>query len=464
MATNSEEFQKHARENASIYATAIKNNRITKDDFQAAANVGGKYSFADQDAALKRIHDAFGEFASEHPDDKRVQNFVSGIPAVKKFTPSKDDWMSYDNEHMARLAEQMKFNWKNVDDRSEMMKMLMNEQVAKDKQQVYKDYKKEHPAASFINENILLPNMSKRLERGQDVTNTDVALDMANIGTYLTPGAGIAASGLKKGILFGTDAALQAAVGAASDVNQGNKLGLHNITQPLIGAGAGAVTDLVPRLGKTIVDVSTGGFGGQIGQPVSDAAENLITKVFGDEVSAAKRALAKDAKEAAKETTVRKNVSQASKAKLKAQGKDITPNAQVKHDAKQKNYYANHPEKWSQHAPNMTDEEYMRFIADPRFKTVIQSNTERLPKILQVGKDVARGLSRAAGKDIMITYSNRDRNKNSVPSIEEVYASPELADYIRLKKLGYDPQIPSKFKDYEDEINSKSRIESLYGF
>ena len=83
--------------------------------------------------------------------------------------------------------------------------------------------------------------------------------------------------------MLGADAALQGAVGAASDVNLGNELGLHNITYPLIGAGTGASAELAPRLAKTFVDNVTGGFGGEIGKSASDAAEDLITKYFGNQ-------------------------------------------------------------------------------------------------------------------------------------------------------------------------------------
>lgn len=478
MATNSEEFQKHAKENASIYATAIRNNRITKEDFQAAANVGGKYSFADQDAALRRIHDAFGEFASEHPDDERVQNFVSGIPTVKSFTPNKEDWMSYDNEQMARLAEQMKFNWKNIDDRSEMMKMLTDEGIKHSKQQVYQDYKKEHPAAAWINETILAPNVSNRAKRGEDIKGKDVALDVANIGTYAFPGAGAAASKAGKIALLASDAALQGAVGLASDINQGNKLGMHNVVAPLIGAGTGMSAELVPKLAKTAVDAVTGGFGGEIGKTASDAAEKWITKVFGDEVGAARSSLARDAKYVRDNVkTARKNASENAKKKLLSEGYSAKPNADMKSITRQKEYFASNPSKWKAaiESGRISKEKAEEFLADPRFTTAIRNNAKTYPSIKDLFKDyfdkttrkdalketgsqMLRGISRQTGKGLMIGRSNDDRNKNAKPSLDEVIASPEMANYMRLRQLGYDADLPDEYKDY------KSRIETLYGF
>ena len=488
MSATSEQLQKHVKANASIYRSAIKNGVITEDDIKAAGNAGGKYSYTDQDAALKRINDAFNSFVTKNPNDERLKSFVSGIPQVNKFTPNKENWRDYNQEQMGRLAEEMKFNWKNKDDRSEMMKILTDETIRRDKQKTYEDYKKEHPIAAFINENIIAPNTSKRSERGEDIKNTDVALDIANGLTYAFPGAGAAKTVLGKGLMLGADAALQGAVGAASDVNLGNELGLHNITYPLIGAGTGASAELAPRLAKTFVDNVTGGFGGEIGKSASDAAEGLITKYFGNQKDMAKASLAKDAKIAndPRNVTNRINMSEKNKIMLKKEGKDITPNAKSKRDAINKDRYVNDIDLWQKIAGKFSDEDYNRYISDPRFKFLIQDavNKKKLNEAIKnattkkdkakaylnkfldgAGSDAARGISRSAGRGILLSYSNSDRNQNAVPTIEELYASPELADYFRLKKRGYDAQIPSKYKDREDELEEhRSRIEKLYGF
>lgn len=486
MSTTSEQLQKHVKANASIYRSAINNGVITEDDIKAAGNAGGKYSYAEQDAALKRINDAFNSFVTKNPNDARLMSFVAGIPQLQKFTPNKEDWRDYNQEQMGRLAEEMKFNWKNKDDRSEMMKILTDETIRKDRQKIYEDYKKEHPVASFINENILAPNTSKRSERGEDIKNSDIALDVANGLTFAFPGAGAAKTALGKGFMLGADAAIQGAVGAASDVNLGNELGLHNITYPLIGAGTGASAELAPRLAKTFVDNVTGGFGGQIGKSASDAAEGLITKYFGNQLDMARASLAKDAKIANNTKTNRINMSAKNKARLKREGKDITPNAKSKRDAINKDRYVNDIDLWQKIAGGFTDEDYNRFYSDPRFRLLIQDAMKKkelnkaiknattkkdkvkayLKKFLDgSGSDAARGISRSGGRGILLSLANRDRNQNAVPTIEELYASPELADYFRLKKRGYDAQIPSKYKDREDELEeTRSRIEKLYGF
>lgn len=486
MSATSEQLQKHVKANASIYRSAINNGVITEDDIKAAGNAGGNYSYAEQDAALKRINDAFNSFVTKNPNDERLKSFVSGIPQVNKFTPNKENWRDYNQEQMGRLAEEMKFNWKNKDDRSEMMKILTDETIRRDKQKTYEDYKKEHPIAAFINENILAPNTSKRSERGEDIKNTDIALDVANGLTYAFPGAGAAKTALGKGLMLGADAAIQGAVGAASDVNLGNELGLHNITYPLIGAGTGASAELAPRLAKTFVDNVTGGFGGEIGKTASDAAEGLITKYFGNQLDMARASLANEAKKAKNTTTNRINMSAENKTQLKREGKDITPNTKSKRDAINKDRYVNDIDLWQKIADKFTDEDYNRFYSDPRFKLLIQDAVKKkklneaiknattkkekfkahLNKFLDgAGSDAARGISRSAGRGILLSFANRDRNQNAVPTIEELYASPELADYFRMKKRGYDVQIPSKYKDREDEIEeTQSRFQKLYGF
>lgn len=486
MSATSEQLQKHVKANASIYRSAINNGVITEDDIKAAGNAGGKYSYAEQDAALKRINDAFNSFVTKNPNDERLKSFVAGIPQLQKFTLNKEDWRDYNQEQMGRLAEEMKFNWKNKDDRSEMMKILTDETIRKDRQKIYEDYKKEHPVVSFINENILAPNTSKRSERGEDIKNSDIALDVANGLTYAFPGAGAAKTALGKGLMLGADAAIQGAVGAASDVNLGNELGLHNITYPLIGAGTGASAELAPRLAKTFVDNVTGGFGGEIGKSASNAAEGLITKYFGNQLDMARASLAKDAKIANNTTTNRINMSAKNKAQLKRELKDITPNAKSKRDAINKDRFVNDIDLWQEIAGKFTDETYNRFYSDPRFRLLIQDAIKKkelnkaienattkkdkakayLKKFLDdSGSDAARGISRSGGRGILLSLANRDRNQNAVPTIEELYASPELADYFRLKKRGYDAQIPSKYKDREDELEeSRSRIEKLYGF
>ena len=220
-------FAKHYEKNFELYEQLMDAGYISEKDMVNAINANGDVSYKDQDEALMRIRDAAGQHLNL--DDKFSKEFYEGIPEVQKFTPNKEDWRDYDQEQMGRLAEQMKFNWKNKDDRSKMMKILTDETIKRDKQKIYEDYKKEHPVASFINENILAPNVSERSKKGEDITNKDVLLDAANIGTYMIPGAGTITNKAGKAALLAADAIAQGAVGAAVEAASDEHTTLDNV-------------------------------------------------------------------------------------------------------------------------------------------------------------------------------------------------------------------------------------------
>jgi hypothetical protein len=200
------------------------------------------------------------------------------------------------------------------------------------------------------------------------------------------------------------------------------------------------------------VDVATGGFGGRVGKPVGDVAEGWITKIFGDEVETAKKALGKEAEVAKKTETVRKNASEATKKRLMQENKDLTPNAKSKQMANDKDFYANHPDKWQKHKQYISEKEYNEMMSDPRFKKAVTE--AEWTGWAKRGRDAARGTSRQTGKGLMISQSNKERQKNAKPSLEQVFASPELADWVRLKKRGYNPAIPSQYREYEEQLNA----------
>jgi hypothetical protein len=92
-------------------------------------------------------------------------------------------------------------------------------------------------------------------------------------------------------------------------------------------------------------------------------------------------------------------------------------------------------------------------MSDPKFKTAYKGN--QLTKTQQFWKDVAQQGTMQLGKGIAIEESNKSRHKNAKPKIEDVFSDPEMQDYIRLRRRGYAPQIPSKFKDYKDAVDAE---------
>lgn len=449
-------FAKHYEKNFELYEQLMDAGVLSEKDMTDAINADGDISYKDQDAALMRIRDAVKE--NLDLEDSTSKEFYEGIPQVDKFTPNKKDWRDYDQEQMGRLAESMHFNWKNKDDRSVMMNQLMNETIRDDKKKAYEDYKKEHPFAGFINEHILAPNVSQRLKKGEDITNTDIALDAANVGTYLIPGAGAAATKAGKAAWLAADAAAQGASQLATDINQGNELGIHNVTMPLVGAGMGAMTEMVPRLAKGAVDAVTQGFGGRMSKPVGDVGEDWITKVFGNATKEAKDQVMKETEETLSKTTLRKNASQSTKEALDKSFEE-TATAAEKDLARKKQYFMEHPEKWktADLAPGVRAE----LKKDKNFSKVMKEVLdESQSKLKKQGKAAAQGASRSAGRGVAITQTNQTRSKN-VNTKERQDADDEqwyIDNYSRFWDAGFAPHGPDSdptVKAYKKYISTK---------
>lgn len=446
MATNAEQFQQHVKSNPGVYRAAIAKGVITEDDLKIAGNSGGNYSYADQDAALQRINDAFGEYANNNPDHEQLQKFVAGIPKIDKFTPNQDDWESYNQEQLARLAEQMKFNWKNKDDRSQMMNQLMNAQIVKNKKKIYEDYKKENPKIAWLNENVVAPNASNRLANGEDITNTDIALDVANNAVNLVPG-GFSAPRLAS--VFGAEVANT----LAQDINQGNELGMHNAVQPLFAAVLGAATDAA----KYFVDgakniLPKGGTIGKLIDKSSQKAEDLLS----NEAEIAARNVDEAAEVAKRSSKARQGGASKNydryEEKTLAEGKKPLSKAELEADKlarKRKEILTGDTKaKWGK----LSTEERRALMQDDSFAKTLDNKLHPKPQaraktaVQTAVKTTTRGTLRAEGQE-----RNAMEKK---PNIEKVFASPELADWVRLKKRGYNPAIPQQFREYEAELDA----------
>lgn len=207
-------FGKNYNSNYRLYDDLVEHGKISQEDLDAAANYGGKYSYAQQDAANERIYTYLKEFVKKNPDDEEGLKAFESFPVVQEFKPDPKKWQEYDQEQMGRLAESLHYNWNNKEDRSKMMRELQNNTVRENKKKIYEEYTKEHPIASWINENVLAPNASERSKRGDDITNKDVALDALNAASFLTPG-GLGKTALQKGAWLAGDIASNAALGVA---------------------------------------------------------------------------------------------------------------------------------------------------------------------------------------------------------------------------------------------------------
>ena len=204
-------FAKHYDQNSDIYDALIDAGKISEDDIKAAGNYGGKYSYREQDEANNRIHGYVKELIKKNEGNDEIESFVESFPTVEKFTPDKKKWMDYNQEQMGRLAEELHYNWNNKDDRAKMMRELQGETIRDNKKEIYNEYKKEHPVASWINENITAPNASERMKKGEEITNKDIALDVLNNASFLTPG-GMGKTASQKAAWLAGDVAANAAL------------------------------------------------------------------------------------------------------------------------------------------------------------------------------------------------------------------------------------------------------------
>lgn len=455
-------FTEHAKNNSEIYFNLLKNGYISEDDIKTASNKSGEVSFKDQDAALQRINDGIIKAIEKNPNLKdQLTSFYEGTPKVEKFTPNKKDWRDYNQEQMGRLAESMHFNWKNKDDRSVMMNQLMNESIRDDKKKIYEDYKKEHPIAAFINENIIAPNVSQRSKKGEDITNTDVALDLANVGTLMFPG-GIGKTPLQKGLSFAADAALQGAVGVASDLNQGNELGAHNIYNPLFGAVLGASTEYVPGLVKYLSNkISTPG--GRSTKGLMDKVEDAVTDVFTDAAETSKKSIDNAAEAATKETKIYKNATEEQINLAKKENKPIEANASEIQYMKDRKYYTDHPEKWEAHKKNMSVDEYNKFAKDKEFMTALKNAGKKKSKVSEVfgtPKKGAQSIAKGVGRGSIVSNANDNRAKEASTK-ERQDAEDEqwyIDHYSRFWDAGFAPHGPDSdpsVKAYKKYIKTK---------
>ena len=457
-------FGKNYNSNYRLYDDLVEHGKISQEDLDAAANYGGKYSYAQQDEANKRIYTYLKEFVKKNPDDEEGLKAFESFPVVQEFKPDPKKWQEYDQEQMGRLAESLHYNWNNKEDRSKMMRELQNNTVRENKKKIYEEYTKEHPIASWINENVLAPNASERSKRGDDITNKDVALDALNAASFLTPG-GLGKTALQKGAWLAGDIAANAALGVAEDLNQDRELGLHNIVAPVFGAGLGQTIAAAPRLVKQATSwLGNGADAGRAGKGVGDKIEDWLTDTFTDKASTAKKALKDEADEWAKKETVRKNISVENQNKLLNQGVIPEPNAYDKRFAKDKAYFAEHPEKFIAKEDAAYKAEMLK---DPNFRTVIQDYTRKqnMNAAQKVGdkllKEGGTAIFKQGGRAVPYVQQNESRHKES--NAERSDIEWFKTNYARDWAAGFKPHgnenepIMKAYKEWEEDQKKNKR-------
>ena len=472
-------FAKHYDEYSKVYDDLVDAGVIDDADMKAAGNMGGKYSYVEQDEANKRIHEYIKKFVRSNKDNDYIEKFGESFPEVKKFEPNPKDWQSYDQEQMGRLAESLHYNWNNKDDRSALMKQLQGQTILYNKKKIYEEYEKEHPAASWINENIFAPNMSERSKRGEDITNTDTALDALNTVSFLTPG-GFGKSAAKK---IAADVAANAALGVAEDVNLDRELGWHNIVAPAFGAGLGQTIAAAPRLVKSAMDfVGNGADGSRVGKQFGDKIEDKINRALGDPVGEASKRISDEA------AIARNSVPGKDRQRFfRSDSKDDTYNAYVKEKLDnfeipatkeevadirykaERAKYAQNPSIYfrDRKAGVLSDELAEKLAKDKDFSLVMkdymtnQTKSQARKTAEKVAKAQARGLVKQGGRGYIIESQNEARHnaKNEERSDIDWFKT----NYARDWAAGFKPHgnenepIMKAYKEWEEDQKKNKR-------
>lgn len=477
-------FAKHYETYSDLYDQMIDLGKISQADVEAAGNLGGKYSYAQQDEANKRINDYIKSLVKKNEGNEDIEKLGESFPVVQKFEPKAKDWMDYDQEQMGRLAESLHYNWNNKDDRSALMKQLQGQTVLDNKKKVYEDYKNEHPAAAWINENIFAPNASERSKRGEDVTNTDIALDALNTASYLTPGGFTKSVGKK----IAADIAANAALGVAEDVNLDRELGWHNIVAPVVGAGLGQSVDALPRLTKGALDfIGNGADGGKIGKGIGDKIEDKLNSTVGDLAGDASKRIREEAAEARKaipskdrQRFFRSNSKESTydaykKSKLDNFEAPGTPEqvADIRYKIKRDNY-AIYPEQYfkDRQAGVLSDEMADRLTRDKDLQLVMkdylnnQTKSQARKTAENVAKAQVRGLIKQGGRGYVTESQNEERHKVKDDERSDIDWFKE--NYARDWAEGFVPHgnenepVMKAYREWKEE-NKKPSIRSVLG-
>lgn len=476
-------FAKHYEEYSDLYDQMIDLGKISQADVEAAGNLGGKYSYAEQDEANKRINEYIKTFVKKNQGNEDIEQLGKKFPVVEEFHPDPMKWRDYDQEQMGRLAESLHYNWQNKEDRSELMGKLQAETIRNDKKKIYSDYAKEHPIASWINENVFAPNSSEKMKRGDDITNKDVALDILNTGSFFTPG-GVGKSAFTRGLTLGADIAGNAALSVAEDMNLDRELGFHNIVAPVLGAGLGKSVEAAPKLIKSGVDMVVNNTGlGKASKKIEDAMiESPVLNAITDNVDFAKNALKEEA-DAARHAFPSDDLQKYYRSNTKpetyekfmkeraAEGKYVgtKADADAARLAKKKEQYSKNPEYFKKDVESgkISPTEAQTMLKDNRFKTVIDDYNKNLTKSAsrkmaeRVAKAQVQGAIKHTGRGAVIAKQNQARHKESDQERSDINWFKE--NYAKFWENNFTPHgnenepVMKAYREWQEEQEKKKQ-------
>lgn len=298
MAITSEDMRKFIIDNGDIIKGFGRNGWITPELGRKAVNPNNEYTLDEQQDAFKQIYDvvkskyAGRDFTGSEKAKQAGKFFESFTAMFEQDEINEDDWQSYDNKQMSKLADKMGYNWKNPTDRSNMMQRLQDKAIRKEKVKAYKEDKKNSPVSTFVTE-MVAPNVTTRLSKGENIEGRDYVLDALNAGTMVVPSIG----GKKTvAALLGTDIAQSIGTGlntGAIDKDVWNdKADLAMaVGFPLVGHAAGQSTELLKKLG----DIAKGSFEAtQVGGKVLDNMFDPVLDALEDTKAVARKQAERD--------------------------------------------------------------------------------------------------------------------------------------------------------------------------
>lgn len=417
--------------NPAIFNGMVDHNYISEDDMVIALNRNGDYTYEEEVKARERIQDGLKRLKDKNPNNKTVTSLYKNFPKedyknVKITTP--DDILTYQPEEMEKVAEDMKFRWNNAEDRKAMMKELTDEKIQKEREDAVNNYEhsyfgmdKDNPINKGMNwlaDKIISDDTKKAII--EDPSNTsrivgNAATDIGGTAADFLPGVGgyVVGPAIRMGrdIAEGKDASTIAE-------NVGKDLAVNAV----VGAGLKGV----------------GGIADDV--PIFKGAARKLKDTIGkweDLIEQSKKDIpnAKTPHTTKTKTEMQDFVDGLPEHERKAYDDVLKDGNWKKKEVVE--------EAHKKAKTEVSKERHARTNAKKR----VEANKAKVATATVFGR-TAQGSARVVGHNAMPAQTKK-------PTIEEIFKAPDMQRYIRLRKQGYFPQIPEKYKDYKEAVDAE---------
>lgn len=404
---------------------------ISSEDMEMALNTKGDYTYEEEKDAQSRIQKQMQKFADANKTDKTLSALMKSFPTEDKknvSTPNTEDWQTNNAKEMDKLADQMKFRWNNAQDRQQMIKELSDVDAKKEREDSVNNYThsyfgmdKDNPINKGMNwlaDKIISEDTKNAII--EDPSNTarivgNAATDIAGTGADFMPGVGgfVVGPAIRAGrdIAEGKDAATIA-------TNAGKDLAVNSVVG-LSVKGVNGIADNIPLF-----------------EGIGNKLKNNVGK-WEDIVEQSK----KDIRNASKPHVTK------TKTEMQNFVDNLPEHERSAYDDVLKNgKWKNKEAVEAAHQKAKTEVSKQRHARNDAKKRA-KANPGKVATATVFGR-ATQGSAKVTGHNLLPPESKK-------PTIEELYGDPELQTYIRLRKQGYSPKIPDKFKDYKDAVDAE---------